>query len=131
MKFYVKRLILDENTFMQEFEKRNCKLLGISCDNMTTVIPWIRDIVSLNDLKEFKINMMADEERKVVPKLGSIEPSYMDLLTGMPLPCRGLFIVDPNKILATKSFLPWSFGMNIDYLLSIIDQLQKLNKQQD
>ena len=124
-KFYKK------NTFIQEFEKRNCKLLGISCDNMTTVIPWIRDIVSLNDLKEFKINMMADEERKVVPKLGSIEPSYMDLLTGMPLPCRGLFIVDPNKILATKSFLPWSFGMKIDYLLSIIDQLQMLNKQGD
>ena len=131
MKFYVKRLILDENTFMQEFEKRNCKLLGISCDNMGTVIPWIRDIISLNDLKDFKINMLADEERQVVPKLGSIEPSYMDLLTGMPLPCRGLFIVDPNKILATKSFLPWSFGMKIDYLLSIIDQLQMLNKQGD
>ena len=98
---------------------------------MGTVIPWIRDIISLNDLKDFKINMLADEERQVVPKLGSIEPSYMDLLTGMPLPCRGLFIVDPNKILATKSFLPWSFGMKIDYLLSIIDQLQMLNKQGD
>ena len=124
-KFYKK------NTFIQEFEKRNCKLLGISCDSMGTVIAWIRDIISLNDLKEFKINMLADEGRQVIPKLGSIEPSYMDLLTGMPLPCRGLFIVDPNKILATKSFLPWSFGMKIDYLLSIIDQLQMLNKQGD
>ena len=116
---------------MQEFDKRNCKLLGISCDNMGTVIPWIRDIVSLNNLKDFKINMLADEVRRVVPMLGSIEPSYMDLLTGMPLPCRGLFIVDPNKILVTKSFVPWSLGMNIDYLLSIIDQLQMLNKQED
>ena len=55
---------------------------------------------------------------------GLIEPTYRDNFTGIPYPCRGLFIIDPDHILKMMSFHPWSMGRNTSEILRTIDSLQ-------
>ena len=108
----------------QEFKKRNCKLLGVSCENVMFLKDWSSDIKSFSDLDEFNINLFADEDRSVARKYGLIEPTYRDNFSGIPYPCRGLFIIDPDKILKMMSFHPWSVGRNTGEILRTVDSLQ-------
>ena len=55
---------------------------------------------------------------------GLIEPTYRDNFSGIPYPCRGLFIIDPEKTLKMMSFHPWSMGRNTSEILRTIDSLQ-------
>jgi len=56
-------LILD--CLFQEFEKRNVKLLGISCEDVSALHAWCDDIKAFYKLDEFKITLLADEDRRV------------------------------------------------------------------
>ena len=85
---------------------------------------WSSDIKSFSDLDEFNINLFADEDRSVARKYGLIEPTYRDNFSGIPYPCRGLFIIDPDKILKMMSFHPWSVGRNTGEILRTVDSLQ-------
>ena len=85
---------------------------------------WSSDIKSFSELDEFNINLFADEDRSVARKYGLIEPTYRDNFSGIPYPCRGLFIIDPDKILKMMSFHPWSVGRNTGEILRTIDSLQ-------
>ena len=53
-----------------------------------------------------------------------IEPTYRDNLYGIPYPCRGLFIIDPSKVVRQMSFYPWSVGRSTSELIRTIDSLQ-------
>ena len=57
-------------------------------------------------------------------RFGLIEPTYRDNLYGIPYPCRGLFIIDPSKVVRQMSFYPWSVGRSTSELLRTIDSLQ-------
>ena len=50
---------------LQEFEKRNVKLLGISCEDVGQLNVWAEDVRALYKLEEFPITLLADEDRKV------------------------------------------------------------------
>ena len=45
-------------------------------------------------------------------------------MTGIPYPCRGLFVIDPEKIVRLMSFHPWSVGRSTNELLRTLDSLQ-------
>ena len=51
--------------YLQEFEKRNVKLLGISCEDVGQLNVWAEDVRALYKLEEFPITLLADEDRKV------------------------------------------------------------------
>ena len=89
---------------------------------------WIPDIMSYQKLDDFPINLISDERQDIVRMLGTNDSSYLDLFTGMPVPSRGLFIIDPTKVVAMKSFNSWSVGMNTNHLLETIDYLQSSNE---
>ena len=57
-------------------------------------------------------------------RFGLIEPTYRDNLYGIPYPCRGLFIIDPSKVVRQMSFYPWSVGRSTSELIRTIDSLQ-------
>ncbi len=57
-------------------------------------------------------------------RFGLIEPTYRDNLSGIPYPCRGLFVIDPSKILRMMSLHPWSMGRSTQELLRTIDSFQ-------
>ena len=92
---------------------------------------WIPDIMSYQKLDDFPINLISDERQDIVRMLGTNDSSYLDLFSGMPVPSRGLFIIDPTKAVAMKSFNSWSVGMNTNHLLETIDYLQMSQKKED
>ena len=117
--------------YHQEFEARDVKLLGVSCEDVSLLNLWSTDIKAYHKLEKFPITLLADEDRKVAFQFGLIEPTYRDNFSGMAYPCRGLFIVDPDKILKLMSFHPWSMGRSTEEILRSIDSLQMTRKFND
>ena len=60
-----------------------------------------------------------------------IEPTYRDNFSGIAYPCRGLFLVDPDKILKMMCFHPWSLGRSTDEILRSIDSVQLTRKYEN
>ena len=119
------------SNYFQEFKKRECKVLGVCPDNLKNIVKWIPDIMCYHNLDDFSINMISDERQDIVRMLGANDSSYLDFFTGMPVPSRGLFIIDATKVVAMKSFYPWSVGINTNHLLETIDSLQNMSKPKE
>ena len=64
-------------------------------------------------------------------RYGLIEPTYRDNFSGIAYPCRGLFLVDPDKILKMMCFHPWSLGRSTDEILRSIDSVQLTRKYEN
>ncbi|TRY73796.1 hypothetical protein TCAL_02198 [Tigriopus californicus] len=108
----------------EAFKKRNVKLLGISCEDVNLLHDWAGDIKAYYGLEHFPVTLLADESRAVAYLYGLIEPTYRDNFSGIPYPCRGLFIIDPKKIIRMMSFHPWSIGRCTKEIIRSVDSLQ-------
>ncbi|XP_066971528.1 peroxiredoxin-6 [Macrobrachium rosenbergii] len=107
-----------------EFTKRNVKLLALSCDNVASHNGWIKDIQAYNNLSgEFPYPIVADENRDLAVSLGMVDPDEKDA-AGMPLTCRAVFVVGPDKKLKLSILYPATTGRNFDEILRVIDSLQ-------
>ena len=106
-------------------------MLGVSCEDVNLLHAWSKDITSYYKLDKFPITLLADEDRKVAFQYGLIEPTYRDNFSGIAYPCRGLFLVDPDRILKLMSFHPWSMGRSTGEILRSIDSLQMTRKYND
>ncbi|KAG7176845.1 peroxiredoxin-6-like [Homarus americanus] len=107
-----------------EFTKRNVKLMAISCDSVEDHHGWIKDIQSYNCLSgDFPFPIIADPDRDLAVTLGMIDPDEKTA-TGMPLTCRAVFIIGPDKKLKLSILYPATTGRNFDEILRVIDSLQ-------
>lgn len=101
-----------------EFEKRNCKVLGLSVDPVDSHVKWERDI---RDVTGHEVNfpMIGDADRKVSLLYDMIHPNASENVT-----VRSVFVIGPdNKVKLTLTY-PQSTGRNFDELLRVIDSLQ-------
>ena len=107
-----------------EFEKRGCKVLAVSVDDVPSHKGWIGDI---NDTQKTTMNfpILADPDRKVASLYGMIHPNANDTLT-----VRSVFFIDPNKKVRAMITYPASTGRNFDEILRVIDSLQLTDKHQ-
>jgi alkyl hydroperoxide reductase subunit AhpC len=101
-----------------EFEKRNCKVIALSVDDVKSHQGWIGDI---EDTQHAKMNfpILADPDRKVSKLYDMIHPEWNDTLT-----VRSVFIIDPKKKIRATLTYPASTGRNFDEILRVIDSLQ-------
>lgn len=107
-----------------EFAKRNVKLVALSCDSVESHSGWIKDIQAYNNLPgEFPYPIVADDNRDLAVSLGMIDPDEKDA-AGMPLTCRAIFIIGPDKKLKLSMLYPATTGRNFDEILRVIDSLQ-------
>ena len=107
-----------------EFEKRNCKIVALSVDDVASHKRWIGDI---EETQKAKINypILGDADRKVSNLYGMIHPEASDTLT-----VRSVFIIDPNKKVRAMITYPASTGRNFDEILRVIDSLQLTDNHQ-
>jgi alkyl hydroperoxide reductase subunit AhpC len=101
-----------------EFEKRNCKIIGLSVDPVTSHQKWEGDI---KDVTGHAVNfpMIGDPDRTVAMLYDMIHPSASENFT-----VRSVFVIGPdNKVKLTITY-PASTGRNFDELLRVIDSLQ-------
>lgn len=101
-----------------EFDKRNCKMIAVSVDDVKSHEGWVGDI---EDTQQTKMNfpILADPDRKVANLYGMIHPEANDTLT-----VRSVFIIDPKKRARAIVVYPASTGRNFQELLRVLDSLQ-------
>ncbi|EGD82489.1 glutathione peroxidase [Salpingoeca rosetta] len=107
-----------------EFDKRNCKLIGLSCDPVDSHKAWSKDVCDYASCgASLPFPIIADDKRELAVKLGMLDPDEKDK-DGMPLTARAVFIVCPHKRLKLSLLYPASTGRNIPELLRVLDSLQ-------
>jgi len=107
----------------QEFKKRGVKLAALSCDSTESHNGWIKDILAYNNLNEFSYPIIADPNRDIATLYGMLDPDEKDG-AGIPLTCRAVFIVGPDKRLKLSILYPATTGRNFDEIIRVIDSLQ-------
>jgi len=106
-----------------EFKKRGFKLIALSCDTTESHRGWIEDIKHYNKLDAFSYPIIADPSRTVATEYGMMDPDERDA-AGLPLTCRAVFVIGPDKRLKLSILYPATTGRNFGEILRVIDSLQ-------
>ena len=101
---------------MEEFNKRNVKLIALSCDSVDDHNGWCSDVMAFCGKPDENLPypIIADEVREIGYKLGIIDERAKDAV-GMPLTARAVFIIDPANKLRLAMTYPISTGRSIPY----------------
>ena len=110
-----------------EFEKRNCKIIGLSVDPITQHGKWAKDI---EETQGHKVNypMIGDPELKVA-KLYDMLPAGEGETSEGRTPAdnatvRTVFVVGPDKKIKLMLSYPMTTGRNFDEVLRVLDSIQ-------
>ncbi len=101
-----------------EFDKRKCKVIGLSVDPLKDHNAWSKDIEQTQGTA-LNFPLIADADRKISNAYGMIHPNADDTFT-----VRSVFIVGPDKKVKLTLTYPASTGRNFQELLRVIDSLQ-------
>src|SRR5699024_9861407 len=105
-----------------EFNERNCALLGLSIDSHHSHIAWVRNIKEKFGV-DINFPIIADLKMEVASAYGMIHPGAADTSA-----VRATFIIDPNGILRAMVYYPMSNGRSIPEVLRLLDALQTSDK---
>jgi alkyl hydroperoxide reductase subunit AhpC len=101
-----------------EFEKRNCKVIGLSVDPLDSHRGWLKDIQETQG-HALNFPLIADEDHKISELYGMIHPNADDTAT-----VRSVFMISPNKKIRLMITYPASTGRSFDEILRVVDSLQ-------
>ena len=101
-----------------EFDKRNCKCIAVSVDDVDSHKRWISDIEETQKVK-MNFPILGDADKKVSNLYDMIHPEANDTLT-----VRSVFVIDAKKKVRLMLTYPASTGRNFDEILRAIDSLQ-------
>lgn len=116
-----------------EFEKRNCKVLGISVDGVRDHEAWSKDI---ENSQGHAVNypLVADPELKVVQLYDMLPADAGNTSEGRTAAdnatARSVFLIGPDKKIKASLTYPMSTGRNFDEILRLLDSCQLTAKQQ-
>jgi thioredoxin-dependent peroxiredoxin len=110
-----------------EFDKRKCKVIGLSIDSVTDHKNWAKDI---QDTQGHKLNypLIGDTDMVVAKLYDMIHPNAsgdakkrtaVDNAT-----IRSVFIIGPDKLIKATFTYPMSTGRNFDEVLRLLDSIQ-------
>lgn len=108
-----------------EFQKRNVKMIALSCDSVDSHNGWIGDVCSMAGEKKSTISfpIIADQSRELAVQFGMLDPDEKTK-EGLPLTARCVFIVGPDKKLKLMILYPATTGRNFAEILRVVDSLQ-------
>ncbi|MGH8594032.1 MAG: peroxiredoxin [Gammaproteobacteria bacterium] len=107
-----------------EFEKRNCKVIGLSVDPLDSHREWSKDIAETQGHAP-NYPLIADPDRKIANEYGMIHPNANDTMT-----VRSVFVIGPDKKIKLMITYPASTGRNFDEILRVLDSLQLTARHQ-
>jgi len=116
-----------------EFEKRNCKIIGLSVDPVGNHAKWAKDI---EETQGHAVNypLIGDPELKVA-KLYDMLPAEAGSSSEGRTPAdnatvRSVFVIGPDKKVKAMLTYPMSTGRNFDEVLRVLDSIQLTAKHQ-
>jgi alkyl hydroperoxide reductase subunit AhpC len=110
-----------------EFEKRNCKILGLSVDPVASHARWAIDIEQTQGHKVM-YPMIGDPELKIAKLYDMLPADAGDSSDGRTAAnnstVRTVFVVGPDKKIKLTLSYPMSTGRNFDEVLRVLDSIQ-------
>jgi alkyl hydroperoxide reductase subunit AhpC len=110
-----------------EFEKRNCKIIGLSVDPVGNHSRWAKDI---EETQGHAVNYpMIGDPRLEIAKLYDMLPAEAgDTSEGRTAadnaPVRAVFLIGPDKKIKAMLTYPMTTGRNFDEVLRLLDSCQ-------
>jgi alkyl hydroperoxide reductase subunit AhpC len=101
-----------------EFDKRNCRVIGLSVDPVDSHKQWVGDIRETQG-QAVNFPVIGDADKKVSNLYGMIHPNASDTFT-----VRSVFVIGPDKKVKLMITYPASTGRNFVEILRVIDSLQ-------
>jgi len=111
----------------QEFDKRNCKIIGLSVDFVGNHARWAKDI---EETQGHRVNypMIGDPQLKVAKLYDMLPAQAGDTSEGRTAAdnatVRAVFIIDPDKKIKAMLTYPMTSGRNFDEVLRLLDSCQ-------
>ena len=107
-----------------EFEKLNCKLLGLSIDSTYSHIAWLRTIKEKIEYKGMKgievtFPVISDLTMEVSKAFGMLQASASNTQA-----VRAVFIIDPESVVRAILYYPLSNGRNMEEINRLLIALQ-------
>ena len=110
-----------------EFEKRNCKVLGISVDPVTNREAWSKDIEASQG-HAVGYPLIGDPELKIVKEYDMLPGDAGDTSEGRTpadnATARSVFVIGPDKKIKATITNPMSTGRNFNEILRLLDSCQ-------
>ncbi len=111
-------------TMQPEFERLNCKLIGLSIDSTYSHIAWLRTIREKIEYKGMKgvevtFPVISDLKMDVSKAFGMLQPAASTTQA-----VRAVFIMDPEATVRAILYYPLSNGRNMDEIKRILIAMQ-------
>jgi thioredoxin-dependent peroxiredoxin len=110
-----------------EFAKRNCKIIGLSVDPVTSHSKWAEDIRETQGY-QVEYPMIGDPELKIAKLYGMLPADAGATSEGRTAAnnatVRTVFVISPDKKIKLMLMYPMATGRNFDEILRVLDSLQ-------
>jgi len=112
-------------SYLPEFTKRGVKVAALSCNDVDMHKGWVEDIETTKFAKGNKVTypIIADPTRDLAVTWGMVDPDEKSA-SGLPMTCRAVFVIGPDKKLKLSLLYPATTGRNFTEVLRCIDSLQ-------
>ncbi|MCI0431504.1 MAG: peroxiredoxin [Rhodospirillales bacterium] len=110
-----------------QFDKRNCKIIGLSVDPVGNHSKWAKDI---EETQGHKVNypLIGDPELKVAKAYDMLPAEAGNTSEGRTpadnATVRSVFVIGPDKKIKATLTYPMSTGRNFDEVLRLLDSCQ-------
>jgi alkyl hydroperoxide reductase subunit AhpC len=116
-----------------EFQKRNCKIIGLSVDPVTDHSKWKSDIETTQGHR-VDYPMIGDADLKVAKLYGMLPAEAGETSAGRTAAnnatVRTVFMIGPDKKIKLMLIYPMTTGRNFDEVLRVLDSMQLTAKHQ-
>ena len=110
-----------------EFDKRNCKIIGLSIDPVPDHKEWIKDIEETQG-HALTYPLIGDTEMEAAKLFDMIHPNATGGCEGRTAAdnstVRSVFLIGPDKKIKATLTYPMSTGRNFDEVLRLLDSVQ-------
>jgi thioredoxin-dependent peroxiredoxin len=110
-----------------EFDKRNCKIIGLSVDPVGNHSRWAKDI---EETQGHAVNypMIGDPQLEIAKLYDMLPAEAGDTAEGRTAadnaPVRAVFLIGPDKKIKAMLTYPMTTGRNFDEVLRLLDSCQ-------
>lgn len=100
-----------------QFDQRDCELLGISIDSVQSHLQWLKTAANQGGVEGLRFPLASDPQGDLCKRFGVWRHND-------ELPNRGLFLIDASGILRYAASYDLSVGRNVEDILRALDALQ-------
>ncbi len=105
---------------LEEFEKRNCQVIGVSVDSEYSHWAWKNTPADKGGIGNVRYPLVADIKKEIARDYGVLLDDSVAL--------RGLFLIDRDGIVRHEVINDLGLGRSVSEALRVLDALQHLEK---